>query len=1635
MRSARLIVFALILAADADPLRAQSETQVGYAVATPDTSTTAAGSALFSFTNSNSVLVSEAGVGSAEMIVSGRIFVDESSATRTGVALVNRSAEAANVTLTLRDAAGVEFGQKPLELGPGGHVARFVDELFTNRPAVFSGSLTFESNRPLAAITLRLTQNTYGEPLYTTLPVVNVAAGAPAGGIVFPHIAAGGGYSTQLILINPSARALRGRVNLVDSDGRALLLRQQGNTVADFVYDIPPHGSYRSELEGLSDVKVGYAAVEPDSGSAAPAGSAIFRFGPGGRLVTEAGVGATRSTTAARIFVDYIGTQTGVAIANRGDLPANVIFTLTDRSGIVIETNSPIALPARSHIARFVHELFPSVADGFSGVLEIRSSIPIIPITLKLTINSRGDLVLTTLPVADMTLAPSNAPLVFPQIALDGGFTTRLILLSAGAATTAGTLAFFNTDGTPLVLPMAGSSGSQVPFRIDGGGARRFFPGNTAAPESISLIDPSSNQLTNEMVVNEGNTVPLRLLVLDKIGAPRDDFDVRVTSLDPSIASLAGSSGVQGRKAGFSTLTMTIGGLIKTATASVVKVDSAPAGFDVAAVAQDPARRLFLTSTETHAILRADSLGQTPQPYAGVAGSAGLRNGVRLESMFKNPGFLALNHADGSLYVSDTANRVIRRVTSGSGGRVSSLAATFISPQGIALDGRGNLWVADAGDHTIRRISLTTGLVEIVAGQPGPPGFADGSRERARFNAPMGIAVEAETAAQEVERLRAGTAPPPITVLVADSGNGVIRRVRETGEVDTIGRLNGFTSPSGVASDSTGNIYLTEPESGRVRIILRTGEVVSAAQAGTFERPRGIVITQNGKAVVTARDRSAREIGYGEPRILNPPSTVRKGQRVTLTGTNFAPDSVVVLAGAVIQDRTIVDTQTITLTIPDLPNGLGILSVQNRGGLAQASVLVDAAPLSELPVGYITTVAGGSTYTGEGGPARAATVNPTALTVDANGNVFVADYENGRVRRIDSRTGTITTVAGTGNPNSALGDGGPAIAAGMTAPVGVLFDSSGNLLIAEGGRIRRVDARTGVITTIVGKDGHYGFCNEQPIDALKACFAYMTGFAIDAEGNLYIGDYYNNLISRVDARTNIMTTIAGNGVSGYSGENIDARNATLSGTYGLAVDDARRALYIAGNGRVRKVDLDSNRITTVAGGGARSGASGDGGSALEAALGPIGLAVDASGNLLIADSGDRVRKVDPATGIITTVAGGGSPADGVGDGGPATTATFDRTWAVAVDGGGNLFVGDSANNGIHYFVRKVDAATQLITTVAGTGQRAALGDNTAAIAATLRGPDGVTVDSSGNMFITDAGNNRIRRIDASTRTITTVAGGGTKLETGVPATDFYFYGVGGRVAVDEAGNLYIAEGVIFRVRKVDARTRTISTVAGNGRAEFSGDGGLAINAGVQPSDLAVDQRGNLFIGESRSRRVRKVDLTTGVITTVAGGGQPASGIGDGGLAVNAVLGSEIRIVSDADGNLFISDTENGRVRRVDVVTGIITTVAGGGSNPCCRNQLATAVSVYPEAVGLDPAGNLLIVDWSYPLQIRRVNAATGISTVIAGGDQPMPNLGDNGPALGANFNYPYAVTSDAAGNIFIADSSNNRIRAVRGPVP
>ncbi len=644
--------------------------------------------------------------------------------------------------------------------------------------------------------------------------------------------------------------------------------------------------------------------------------------------------------------------------------------------------------------------------------------------------------------------------------------------------------------------------------------------------------------------------------------------------------------------------------------------------------------------------------------------------------------------------------------------------------------------------------------------------------------------------------------------------------------------------------------------------------------------------------------------------------------------------------------------------------------------------------------GLITTVVGNGArgITGDGGAATAAAIEyPQAVAVDAGGALYVASRN--RIRKVVN--GIITTIAGNGSGEFS-GDNGPATGAGLNAPIGLALDVTGNLYIAdsENSRIRRVDSNTGIITTVAG-NGSFEFSGDGGA-ATTAGLSRPYGLALDIAGNLLIADLENARVRRVDAGTGKIATIARNGIQGFSGDGGAATAASLFRPDDVALDAAGN-LYIADsiNCRIRKVTAQTGIITTIAGNGSVE-LTGDGGAATGAGVrAPTGVAVDPRGNVYVVDFyNNRIRKVAIENAVITTVAGNG--AEGfTGDGGPATAAQLDGPSSVALDSDGSLYVADYTR------VHKVAARTGIITTVAGKGAIGYEGDGGSATAAKLAGPLGLTIDTAGNLYIADTGNHRIRKVAAVTGIISTVAGNGSTPDgvrggfsgDGGPATSAALYDPYG-VTLDAEGNLYIADTLNNRIRKVSAQNGVIATVAGNGSEEFSGDGGPATTAGLGgPSAVAVDSAGNLYIADQYNHRIRKVQAETGTITTVAGSFPPGDR-GDGGPATAAGLAQPRGVALDSAGNFYIAELSGSRIRKV--VSGIITSVAGNGSTEFSGDGgAATAAGLsVPPGLTVDSQGNVYIAE----LFSNRVRAVfTCVSIPVS--TLTVPSDGEQGVGL------------------------------------
>jgi len=650
----------------------------------------------------------------------------------------------------------------------------------------------------------------------------------------------------------------------------------------------------------------------------------------------------------------------------------------------------------------------------------------------------------------------------------------------------------------------------------------------------------------------------------------------------------------------------------------------------------------------------------------------------------------------------------------------------------------------------------------------------------------------------------------------------------------------------------------------------------------------------------------------------------------------------------------------------------------------------------QLASGTITRIAGNGRagYSGDNGPATSAQLNhPQGMAFDSSGDIYIADTENNVVRMVDP-TGVITTIAGTGKPGMG-GDYGPPLQAtldlptavavdssgyvyicdsanntirrvangviqpylgnyipgfagdttsviSMTDPTDIFFDTSGNLWIADygNGRIREFGTDD-IVATVVGGGTTYtegGF-------PLATALAGPHSVAVDGAGNIYIADADDNRVFLVSAKTNRITTLAGTGAYGFSGDGGQGNAATLNMPTSLAVD-ATGNVYLVDlyNARIRVVS-SNGVITTLAGNGAVS-YSGDGGAAQNAIMSqPQAVAYSASG-LYIADTNNqRVRQIG-LDGTISTVVGNGT-AGFSGDAGAASSAELAYPSALAVDASGFLYIADSGNQR----VRKVVNGT--ISTIAGNGSTGYSGDGGSATSASLNSPSGLAVDSSGDVYISDYGNNVVRMVNPA-GIISTIAGNGSPGYSGDggPAASAQLNGPRG-LALDKSGNLYIADSGNHVVRIVSPGG-TIGTFAGTGIIGYAGNGGPAVNAQLAtPYGVAVDSTGNVYISDSGTNQIRVV-TPGGLIQTVAGAGS-AGYSGDNGPALQAQFNSVAGIALDPFGNLYVADEGNNVVRMLAQVASVSTSAALANSASNILGPVAPGESVTIYGSNLGPA--------------------------------------------------------------------------------
>jgi len=814
------------------------------------------------------------------------------------------------------------------------------------------------------------------------------------------------------------------------------------------------------------------------------------------------------------------------------------------------------------------------------------------------------------------------------------------------------------------------------------------------------------------------------------------------------------------------------------------------------------------------------------------------------------------------------------------------------------------------------------------------------------------ITVTARDAAGNLGRASLNVASTPAAALVTVVGTGLPGTTGDGGPA----ALALISRPIRIDIDSAGNLYLTDSDNHTIRKVT----------------PQGVISTIAGRA---GQSGFSGDGGPATSALLNFPI----GVAVDGSGNVYICDN------GNLRIRKITAATGVITTIA----GNGILGFGGDGGPATSAqinspqnVAVDKdgnvyiADFGNNRIrkvnasdGVISTVAGNGIlgFGGDGGPATQAQLNgPNNVSADKEGNLIICDTSNDRVRKVAAATGLISTIVGRGQRGFG-GDGGHATEALLFAPTGAIVDQAGNLYFSDRGnhRVRKVAAGTSIITTIAGSGltnpatGAGGF-NGDGLAALASALNFPTGLALDPAGNLYIGDHDNGRVRKlIFAAANdptppaiaitsptssaTFTTVSGAlNLGGTAADNtgvFQVRWSNDRGGSGVALGaSAWSVLNVAllpglnnltvtawdanGNAASAKLAVTFNpaQIITAFAGTGGPGDSGDGGAAFVAPLSPFGLAVDSSGNLLVSDDeAHRMRRVTPA-GIISAFAGNGSLGSS-GDGAAAAGAAMNFPHDLVVDASGNVYLADTNN----HRVRRV-ATNGVITTYAGTGVADFGGDGGPATLAALTSPRGLALDSTGNLYIADAGNSRVRKVTVSTGVITTVAGNGLvgfSGDGGQAAQAALKYPFG--VAVDRSGVLYILDSIDQRIRRV-ATDGVITTIAGTGVFGYNGDDRPAKDAQIAAGGvgysgfMTTDADGNLLFADFLNHRVRKITISSGIITTIAGNGVPGIG-GDGGDPAGARIFLPTDVAIDSRGNIYVADWGNYRIRKVQSTSG------------------------------------------------------------------------------------------------------------------
>ena len=1102
-------------------------------------------------------------------------------------------------------------------------------------------------------------------------------------------------------------------------------------------------------------------------------------------------------------------------------------------------------------------------------------------------------------------------------------------------------------------------------------------------------------------------------------------------------------------------------------------------------VAVDASGNLYIADNNNRLVHKVDVSTGNISIFAGGGRLFGSRaEGAAARAVQISPRGLAVDLL-GNVYITESGYDRVYKVNAA--GIVSTVAGTGESsyggdggaatsaqlhPDDVAVDGAGNLYIADTRNLRIRKVDACTGNISTIAGT-GTEGYGGdgGPATSAQLNTPTGVAVDASG-----------------NVYIADYSNYRIRKVDAAGVISTVAG-NGesvyggdggpatsaqLDSPKGVAVDASGNIYIADQNNHRIRKVTMPTTQASSPPAASSIRASAATLSFSLRQGAAAQS-----------------------QTIILTagpgGADFTATSDRNWLTAQPSSGSLSAGRTRTLTVTANPAGLDArthnaqLRIAAVGGCA-APVEVSLAVQPARPA--ITASSPSLSFSlRQDAAAQSRTLRLTAglggadFTVTSNRSWLTAQPSRGSLTANGSRTLTVTADpagldAGAHNGQLRIAVRGgatahvavsltvqPARPAITASPAGLSFTLRQDAPAQSGTLILTAGAGGASFTATSNRSWLTAQPNRGSLSAGRSRTLTVTAdpAGLDAgahDGQLRIavsgGDTARVAVSLTVQPARPAITASPAGLSFSLRPDAAAQSETLiltAGAGGAEFTATSNRSWLTAQPSSGSLSASRSRTLTVAADPAGLDAGAHSGQLRIAVRGgdtvriPVSLTVRpppsiAASPPLLAFSLRRDAAAQSETIVLTAGAGGAE-----------FTVTSDRRWLTAqpsrgslnanrsrtltvtadpagLDAGahsGQLRIAVEGGAAVHAAVSlqvTAAAAGWTIRTVAGTGTGGFSGDGGLAISAQLLTPHDAAADAAGNLYVADSFNNRIRKVDAAGG-IVTVAGSGESGYggDGGPAIQAQFAQPVG-VALDAAGNLYIADWGNNRVRKVDA-AGNISTVAGTGESGYGGDGGPVIQAQLsRPYGAALDAAGNLYIADWGNNRIRKVDAA-GNISTVAGTGESGYS-GDGGPAAQAQLAQPYGLTADAAGNLYITDSFNNRIRKVDAA-GVISTVAGSGEpgyggdgGPALQAQLAG-----PVGAAMDAAGNLYVADGNNQ-RIRMVDAAGVISTVAGNGESGYG--GDGGAALRAQLAQPRGLAADAAGNLYAADSGNHRIR-------